>query len=152
MDYGLGIDFGTSGARAIVLDGDRQIQTQVAVALPPPNRPALWRSTLFDLIEQIPLAQRQRLGAIAINGTSSTVLIADAQGTPLSDVLMYNDDRAATPHRPQRHLQPRQTPLAPTTARILSGPLFSASGGLDRGIAPWTMGGERLSQCVKVGL
>jgi D-ribulokinase len=95
MDYGLGIDFGTSGARAIVLDGDRQIQTQVAVALPPPNRPALWRSTLFDLIEQIPLAQRQRLGAIAINGTSSTVLIADAQGTPLSDVLMYNDDRGA---------------------------------------------------------
>ncbi len=95
MDYALGIDFGTSGARAIVLDGDRQIQTQVAVALPDPDQPTLWRSTLFELIEQIPLPQRQRLGTIAINGTSSTVLICDEQGTPLSDVLMYNDDRGA---------------------------------------------------------
>ncbi len=95
MDYALGIDFGTSGARAIVLDRDRQIQTQVAVALPYPDRPTLWRCTLFELIEQIPLPQRQRLGTIAINGTSSTVLICDEQGTPLADVLMYNDDRGA---------------------------------------------------------
>jgi D-ribulokinase len=91
----LGIDFGTSGARAIVLDPDRQIQTQVKVDLPQANRPELWRSALFDLIGQIPLAQRQRLGAIAVNGTSSTVLMCDRAGTPISEMLMYNDDRGA---------------------------------------------------------
>jgi D-ribulokinase len=93
MDYALGIDFGTSGARAIVLDAAGAIQTQVAMALPQANRPDQWRSTLFDLIAQIPIGQRQRLGAIAMNGTSSTVLICDHQGQPLADVLMYDDDR-----------------------------------------------------------
>ncbi len=93
MDCTLGIDFGTSGARAIVIDADRQIQCQVAVALPHPDRPELWRSALFDLITQIPAPLRQRLGAIAIDGTSSTVLMCDAGGKPLGDVLMYHDDR-----------------------------------------------------------
>jgi D-ribulokinase len=117
MDYGLGIDFGTSGARAIVLDGDRQIQTQVSVALPQPDRPELWRSTLFDLIAQIPLAQRQRLGAIAINGTSSTVLICDKQGTPLADVLMYKDDRGAGQVEYLRTIAPpHHTVLSPTSS------------------------------------
>jgi D-ribulokinase len=95
LDCALGIDFGTSGARAIVVDADRQIQFQVAEGLPHPDRPSLWRSTLFELIGQIPLSLRQRLGAIAIDGTSSTVLMCDGLGEPLSDVLMYNDDRAA---------------------------------------------------------
>jgi D-ribulokinase len=93
MDCALGIDFGTSGARAIVIDADRQIQFQVAVGLAHPDRPELWRSALFDLITQIPAPLRQRLGAIAVDGTSSTVLMCDGSGTPLGDVLMYNDDR-----------------------------------------------------------
>jgi D-ribulokinase len=93
MDCTLGIDFGTSGARAIVIDADRQIQCQVAVALPHPDRPELWRSALFELIGQIPTPLRQRLAAIAIDGTSSTVLMCDAEGAPLGDVLMYHDDR-----------------------------------------------------------
>jgi D-ribulokinase len=95
LDYALGIDFGTSGARAIVIDRDRQIQFQVAVALPQPDQPGLWRSALCELIQQIPRPLRQRLGAIAIDGTSSTVLMCDRWGEPLGDVLMYNDDRAA---------------------------------------------------------
>jgi D-ribulokinase len=93
LNCALGIDFGTSGARAIVIDADRQIQFQVAVDLPHPNRPQLWRSTLFELIQQIPLALRQGLGRVAINGTSSTVLMCDGSGEPLSDALMYHDDR-----------------------------------------------------------
>jgi D-ribulokinase len=93
MDYALGIDFGTSGARAIVLDAVGVIQTQVALDLSQPDCPDQWRSTLFDLIAQIPIDQRQRLGAIGVNGTSSTVLIGDDQGQPLADVLMYDDDR-----------------------------------------------------------
>ncbi len=96
LNYALGIDFGTSGARAIVVDTQREIQARVTVTLRHPDQPALWRSTLLNLIEQIPLDQRQRIGAIAIDGTSSTVLMCDAQGEPLSDVLMYDDDRGAS--------------------------------------------------------
>ncbi|MFM2431709.1 MAG: hypothetical protein RLZZ511_2922 [Cyanobacteriota bacterium] len=92
-DYALGIDFGTSGARAIVVDADRQLQAQSQVDFSGPQSPELWRSALFDLLSQIP--HRHRLGAILINGTSSTVLLADEQGQPLGEALMYNDDRAA---------------------------------------------------------
>jgi D-ribulokinase len=47
------------------------------------------------LIQQIPIAQRARIRAIAINGTSSTVLLCDRQGQPITAPLLYNDARGA---------------------------------------------------------
>ncbi len=49
--------------------------------------------TLFSLLQEIPLALRQNAQAIAINGTSSTVLICDDRGDPLDQPILYNDDR-----------------------------------------------------------
>ncbi|NJN48519.1 MAG: FGGY-family carbohydrate kinase, partial [Alkalinema sp. RL_2_19] len=116
-DYALGIDFGTSGARAIGLDGMGQIQMSISRQLTAPNQPALWRSTLFELLAQIPLRWRQRLGAIAINGTSSTVVICDGQGQPLRDALMYNDDRGKDQVKWLRAIAPpRHTVLSPTSS------------------------------------
>jgi D-ribulokinase len=129
MDYALGLDFGTSGARAIVLDAAGVIQTQVAMALPQPDRPDLWRSTLFDLIAQIPIALRQRLGAIAINGTSSTVMICDHQGQPLADVLMYNDDRGGVYVEALRAMVPPHHPVLSATASLAKLRWFQAQPG-----------------------
>lgn len=96
MDYYLGIDFGTSGARAIVIDRQKQIidtrqssLTNIASA----KLAQTWQDTLFSLISQIPVAIRTSLKAIAINGTSSTVLLCDATGNPITEPILYHDSR-----------------------------------------------------------
>ncbi len=96
MNYYLGIDFGTSGARAIAIDQNKHI---VATAqnsftnIVPDEFPQTWQNTLYELISEIPPTVKKQLGAIAINGTSSTVLLCDDQGKVLTAPLLYNDDR-----------------------------------------------------------
>ncbi len=90
----LGIDFGTSGARAIAIDAQGQVLSETRADYGS-QTPATWRSALVQLFEQIPREVCQRLVGIAIDGTSSTVLLCDRQGNPLGETLMYNDDRAA---------------------------------------------------------
>ncbi|HEY9646080.1 MAG TPA: FGGY-family carbohydrate kinase [Chroococcidiopsis sp.] len=91
----LGIDFGTSGARAIAIDASGTIQAQGRVPFGEASSglAALWQTALFEVIAQLPLSVRQALGAIAINGTSSTVLICDDQGRALDEPILYHDDR-----------------------------------------------------------
>ena len=94
MECCLGIDFGTSGARAIVIDPHRQIQTEVSCLFPavsPEERVNCWESTLWQLMGEIPEGVRSQLQSIAINGTSSTILLGDAQGIPLYPPQMYDD-------------------------------------------------------------
>jgi D-ribulokinase len=90
----LGIDFGTSGARAIIIDSQGQIQAQANVSLTQQTA-TCWQISLFHLIQQLPVELRQALRSIAINGTSSTVLLCDGTGQPLDDPILYNDDRGA---------------------------------------------------------
>lgn len=92
----LGIDFGTSGARAIAIDSQSTPCADVRVAfgeVADTALPQLWQESLFALLHQLPIPVRQRLRAIAINGTSSTVLRCNGQGEPLEAPILYNDDR-----------------------------------------------------------
>jgi sugar (pentulose or hexulose) kinase len=90
----LGIDFGTSGARAIAIDIHQQIQAQTSFRFEDEIQVATtWQTALFSLLEQLPVEIRQQLRAIAINGTSSTVLACDAQGVSLDQPILYNDAR-----------------------------------------------------------
>ncbi len=96
MNYYLGIDFGTSGARAVVIDQAQSIVTSQQshfCQLTPEPLPQMWQNTLYTLIAQIPLAIRKQLKAIAINGTSSTVLLCDASGDPITSPILYHDSR-----------------------------------------------------------
>ncbi|MEY2830756.1 MAG: hypothetical protein RLZZ574_14, partial [Cyanobacteriota bacterium] len=96
MNFYLGIDFGTSGARAIAIDRQRNIidTQQASFGNIPCNQLAqTWQDTLFELIAQIPIRIRQNIQAIAINGTSSTVLLCDAVGKPITEPILYNDSR-----------------------------------------------------------
>lgn len=117
MVYTAGLDFGTSGARITVIDGAKTIlaTAQVAFPSPPnaPNGPTHWRAALETLLAAIPPAVRQGLDAIALNGTSATVLLCDAAGEPLTPPLLYNDDRGAA-------LRHRLHPLAPAGSPTLS--------------------------------
>ncbi|MEM9906842.1 MAG: FGGY-family carbohydrate kinase [Cyanobacteria bacterium P01_D01_bin.44] len=94
--YALGLDFGTSGARAIAIDTTGQLLAEAHQRFcnPAANQLTdLWQTSLWSLLEALPLGVRKRLGAIAIDGTSGTVLLCDAQGLPLTEPLLYNDDR-----------------------------------------------------------
>ena len=94
MTYSVGIDFGTSGARAIAIDSRRHVVAQARQTYAGSLVSAdTWRLALLALIDQLPLTVRQQTEAIAINGTSSTVLLCDREGSPLGDALLYNDSR-----------------------------------------------------------
>jgi sugar (pentulose or hexulose) kinase len=99
MNFYLGIDFGTSGARAIVIDSQEKSYWQTEKSfnnLSSNNLAIIWQKTLFELIEQIPSQIRQNINAIAIDGTSSTVLLCDRQGNPIDEPILYNDDRGVS--------------------------------------------------------
>lgn len=89
----LGFDFGTSGARAIVIDFEGTIQAEARYEFEAAADWHIWQKALFSLIEQIPGKLRQEIRAIAINGTSSTVLLCDRTGNPVDTPLLYNDAR-----------------------------------------------------------
>ena len=91
----LGIDFGTSGARAIATDRDGIIQAQASYPFGDRgNDPLLWKEALYTLIGKIPPSVRCHIGGIVINGTSATVLLCDGKGRPVTSPMMYNDSRA----------------------------------------------------------
>ena len=99
MDFYLGIDFGTSGARAIAIDGKKNVVSTHQSRFNNISSTQLiktWQNTLFELIAQIPLEIREKTRAIAINGTSSTVLLCDPMGKVISEPLLYNDSRGET--------------------------------------------------------
>ncbi len=89
----LGIDFGTGGARAIAIDSSGAILAEARLVFSDQTAET-WRAALFELIGQIPPDIRRALAAIAINGTSTTALLCDADNQPLGAPLLYNDLRA----------------------------------------------------------
>jgi D-ribulokinase len=100
MDAYLGLDFGTSGARAIAihqtsnLSPTPQILHEQSLAFDSAHdarNPMVWKTALFELVGSIPKVARSQLKAIAINGTSSTVLLCNSQGEPLLPPMMYGD-------------------------------------------------------------
>ena len=99
----LGIDVGTSGIRACLMNASGQELATAHRSLPQPTRdnacieqdPNLWWQTLQNVLDELhaqhPLND---LAALSIDGTSATLLACDAQGQPLGPALMYNDHRA----------------------------------------------------------
>ncbi len=103
MNLFVGIDIGTSGCRAVAVDDDGKQRGQAAGALPAPVRkgrevqqdPEIWWRTVVAVLRQL-LADVDACSvrAVAVDGTSATLLLADAAGKPLAPALMYNDARA----------------------------------------------------------
>jgi hypothetical protein len=107
---GLGIDFGTSGARAVVV----RAATGAVVEAPPPvpygdgspasvADPASWVRALRKLIDDLPTEVKAKIVRVALDGTSASALLLDARdGTPAAgrSARMYDyavpggDDRA----------------------------------------------------------
>ena len=92
----LGLDFGTSGARACVIGYDKVIIWQQRVSYPGPatQTPAEWRAALQELLAAVPKYIASALQGIALDGTSGTVLLCDEGLHPCSPALLYHDNRA----------------------------------------------------------
>ncbi|PSF35260.1 carbohydrate kinase [Aphanothece hegewaldii CCALA 016] len=96
MSLYLGIDFGTSGARAIIIDEAEIIQWQkneLFLLTKVKSLAQMWQDALFALLVAIPLEMRKKIQAIAINGTSATVILCDKFGHPIDEPILYNDAR-----------------------------------------------------------
>lgn len=122
MDLYLGIDFGTSGARAVIIDIAGNVQAEVEQHFEVEAADTwvpMWQETLFNLLEQIPLQVRQQIKAIAINGTSSTVLLCDRDGTPVSTPLLYNDGRGVEVVETVKTIAPTNSTVISATSSLV---------------------------------
>ena len=91
-----GIDLGTSGCRLICIDTSRTIHSSSAIQYPRDCKqtPELWWSSVAKLFAKLPETIKQQIIALAIDGTSGSILLTDKKGQPTSSALMYNDLRA----------------------------------------------------------
>ena len=99
----LGIDLGTSGCRVVAIDTEGRVCARATSPLPSPERsgakieqdPDLWWdaavTALRTVLQSVPAAA---IRALAVDGTSATILFTNGDGRPLGPALMYNDARS----------------------------------------------------------
>ncbi|MEK6748249.1 MAG: FGGY-family carbohydrate kinase [Pseudomonadota bacterium] len=100
MERYLGIDLGTSGCRAIIIDEAESVVAQSAASLPASivqglhvtQDPSAWWAALTLALSQLAAqADLKQVAALSIDGTSGSLLAVDAQGEPMGPALMYDD-------------------------------------------------------------
>jgi 7-cyano-7-deazaguanine reductase len=99
----IGIDFGTTGCRAMAVDVNGIVKAEMTAPIAAPVRnndqmtqdPTVWwkamSGCLENLLKEIDPA---RVQAIAVDGTSGTLLLTDDKGNPVTPAIMYNDQRS----------------------------------------------------------
>ncbi|MFM7733379.1 MAG: FGGY-family carbohydrate kinase [Cyanobium sp.] len=125
----LGVDLGSGGLRIAALSAAQQpASTLLERQAPYPGAfedPQAWRRGLIALMRDLPPSCRGRIAAVAVDGTSGTLLLCRPDGSQLS-----GDLARALPY----HLAcPEQAGSAATIAGA-GGPAASASGSLARAL------------------
>lgn len=92
----IGIDIGTSGARAVAMDSGYAIlasgSSKLADFSADHRDPIVWWQAVQTALAQVlSVIDKTSVKAIAIDGTSGTVLPVSADGAPLAVPMMYND-------------------------------------------------------------
>ena len=88
----LGIDVGTTGLRAIAIDRDARVVASAGQSIPEPQvgpdgirqDPWVWWSALSEVLARLGGGVLGETRAIAIDGTSGTVLLCDDAGAPMA--------------------------------------------------------------------
>ncbi|MEL6222334.1 MAG: FGGY-family carbohydrate kinase [Cyanobacteria bacterium J06627_8] len=158
-DYFLGIDFGTSGVRAIAIDRHKRIQATARCEYDPivsaptsvEGEPIsdTWRRALIHVIRHTPLEIRQQLKAIAINGTSGTVLWCDSNGTPIASPILYNDDRGQSVLGILQAIAPKHHVVLSSTSSLAKLLWWTCQAVMENPDAPLTL--EQLNSANKKG-
>ncbi len=90
----IGIDIGTSGVRAALVDDAREPVAWGAASVAAERRrdPRAWWNGVEQALDALRAsADLSGVRAIAVDGTSGTVVAVDRAGAPLGDASMYND-------------------------------------------------------------
>ena len=93
----LGVDFGTSGCRAVAINagGELLAQAETSFGANAAADPAQWWQALTRVLKDLLVTvDCEKVRALAVDGTSATLLLCDTQGRPLTPALLYNDRRA----------------------------------------------------------
>ena len=119
------MDLGSSGLRIALIDGAGQQAAEESCAYPAPfSDPSGWLRGLIDLVNRLPRQWRQQIGAIAVDGTSGTLLLCHPDGEPpagqLGQALPYH--QACRKRRPDRPPWPQIPPPLPVPAAAWPGP------------------------------
>ncbi len=117
----LGIDFGTSGVRAIAINSANQAIAQSRYTFESAQAaamPALWQQTLWAVISALDRSIRQQIDRIAINGTSGTILLCDEAARPVTSALMYSDSRARAVVAKLVKVAPASSPTLSATSSL----------------------------------
>ncbi|BEV36103.1 FGGY-family carbohydrate kinase [Synechococcus sp. M16CYN] len=118
----LGIDLGTSGVRVAVLDQKKSLRYSQSISYNVGlSRSEDWIQSCSKLIKGIPFDQRRRIRAVAVDGTSGTLLACDEQGVACGPALGY--------WQTCRGYEQQLQELAPE-----GGPAASSSGSLARAL------------------
>jgi sugar (pentulose or hexulose) kinase len=90
--------------RAIAIDHQRRQVAEALTSLPAPKRaagglseqdPQRWWQAVIEVLQQLAeQLQGYEIRALAVDGTSSTLLLTDLAGQPLTPALMYDDSRS----------------------------------------------------------
>ena len=103
MTLFIGIDVGTSACRACAINAQGDEVATARSSLPAPSRngseieqdPGVWWQALQDTLDWLcSNIDCNEVKRIAIDGTSSTLLLCTPAGQPPGPALMYNDTRA----------------------------------------------------------
>ena len=104
-DLVVGIDVGTSGVRAMAVDGEGRVTGQATRKLAPPasegarvtQEPEHWWEAVTAVLGEVARASAPgRIMALAVDGTSGTMLLTDGSGRPTGRMRMYNDGSGAS--------------------------------------------------------
>jgi D-ribulokinase len=124
----LGIDLGTSGCRGVAIDAKGGVLAESAVELPGSRseypgesrqNPADWWQAVLQILTR--LTQRLRevtIEAIAIDATSSTLLLCDFEGEPLTPALMYDDSQGRSALTRLSRTAPPDSPVLSATSSL----------------------------------
>ena len=128
---GLGLDLGSSGLRIALVsggdDGPPQLLIEHSSPYPRPfSDPRGWREGLIALVAGLPAEWRRRVAAIAIAGTSGTLLRCRSDGQ-----LLAGEAGLALPYH---HSCPEQAAEALRLTGDSASPAASASGSLARAL------------------
>ncbi|WP_255513625.1 FGGY family carbohydrate kinase, partial [Tychonema sp. LEGE 07203] len=121
MNLYLGIDFGTTGARSTIIDSQGTIHCETEYTFANAQQselPSVWQNALSAVIEQIPPTIRNQVRAIAIDGTSSTVMLCDTDGIPVCEPILYNDARGAAVTQRLRAIAPANHTVLSATSSL----------------------------------
>ena len=117
----VGIDVGTSGCRAIAINAAREIIAEARTELPPSQHsetggseqnPKDWWNAVTSVLTELTKQTSSSVKTIAVDATSSTLLLADRKGRPLTPALMYNDRRALEQAKRIAEIAPADSPAS----------------------------------------